>query len=94
MEFLKARTLAAQPKVAPAAPAPPPPPSRNVLAAIAFMRSPEGGNWAISATGQGDFYFGCTRLTGPQLVDRAKRKGWDGSGDMMTVARTLAHLRG
>ncbi|MBB3928837.1 hypothetical protein GGR43_004582 [Sphingobium jiangsuense] len=46
-----------------------------VRAAIEFLRSPEGGSWAISPTGQGDFYFGGTRQTGDQLVERARRKG-------------------
>jgi len=92
-EFLKSRTRARKPMPVPAPQRPYPQPSRDELAAIAFLRSPDGGSWAITATGEGDFYFGCTRLSGAQLVERARRKGWDGSGDMLKIASTLALLR-
>lgn len=49
----------------------------SVRSAIAFLRSREGGSWLITATGVGDFYFGATRLTGEQIVERALRKGWE-----------------
>lgn len=50
----------------------------SVRSAITFLRSREGGSWLITATGVGDFYFGATRLTGEAIVERAKRKGWEG----------------
>lgn len=52
----------------------------SVRSAITFMRGRDGGSWLITATGVGDFYFGATRLTGEQIMERAKRKGWS-SGD-------------
>jgi hypothetical protein len=53
-----------------------PEPDATVRAAIEFMRGPKGGAWLITATGQGDFFFGATRLTGPEIVEKAKRKGF------------------
>lgn len=52
------------------------PTAPEVRAAIAFLRSREGGAWLITATGVGDFYFGATRLTGEEIVVRARRKGF------------------
>lgn len=51
-------------------------PDAAVRAAIEFLRGPQGGAWLITATGQGDFWFGATRLTGPEIVEKAKRKGF------------------
>lgn len=48
----------------------------EVRAAIAFLRSRDGGSWLITATGVGDFYFGATRMDGGQIVARAVRKGF------------------
>ncbi|WP_066770049.1 hypothetical protein [Sphingobium sp. CCH11-B1] len=48
----------------------------SVRSAIAYMRGREGGSWLITATGAGDFFFGAIRLTGDEIVERAKRKGW------------------
>lgn len=48
----------------------------EVRSAILFLRSREGGSWLITATGVGDFYFGSSRLTGDQIVERAYRRGW------------------
>lgn len=63
-------------------PAPMPPPvqpiSIVVRRAIDFLRSPAGGAWPITATGHGDFFFGSSRLTGGELVEKAARKGWEG----------------
>ena len=50
----------------------------DVRSAINFLRGREGGSWLITATGVGDFYFGATRLTGEQILERALRKGWTG----------------
>ncbi|KQX18401.1 MULTISPECIES: hypothetical protein [unclassified Sphingomonas] len=50
--------------------------SAAVRAAIEFMRGPKGGAWLITATGTGDFFFGATRLTGAEIVEKAKRKGF------------------
>lgn len=50
----------------------------HVRGAIVFLRSREGGSWLITATGVGDFFFGATRLTGDEILERAKRKGWKG----------------
>jgi len=54
------------------------PPSPELIAAIAFLRSPRGGAWPISSAGGGDFYFGTTRLTGAEIVAKARRKGFTG----------------
>lgn len=50
----------------------------DVRSAINFLRSREGGSWLITATGAGDFYFGAIRISGDQIVERAKGKGWKG----------------
>lgn len=52
---------------------------QDVQAAIAWLRSREGGAWLITAAGAGDFYFGATRKTGMELIERAARKGWTGA---------------
>ena len=51
--------------------------SPAVHTAIEILRSLEGGSWPISETGQGDYYFGATRQTGEQLIDRARRRGFN-----------------
>lgn len=51
-------------------------PTAEERAAIDFMRGPRGGAWLITATGQGDYFFGATRLTGAEIVEKAKRKGF------------------
>lgn len=72
-EFLRDRVRSRQSKPDPATPPAPPEPGRDALAAISFLRSPEGGGWAITATGEGDFYFGCTRMSGRDILGRANR---------------------
>lgn len=51
--------------------------TEEVRAAISFLRSREGGGWLITATGRGDYYLGATRAAGEDLVERAKRKGFN-----------------
>lgn len=49
----------------------------EVRAAVAFLRSREGGSWLITATGRGDYFLGATRADGGELIERAKRKGFE-----------------
>lgn len=62
-------------------PEPPQAVAPMVQDAIAYLRSPEGGNWPITATGTGDFYFGNSRKSGDELIERAIRKGFHVSVD-------------
>lgn len=60
----------------------------EVQAAIAFLRSREGGSWLITATGAGDFYFGATRKSGDEIVAFARRKGLGASLDLTSHRRS------
>lgn len=49
------------------------PVSIEVQEAIQFLRSREGGAWLITATGNGDYWFGSTRKSAAELLERARR---------------------
>ena len=49
------------------------PVSIEVQEAIQFLRSREGGAWLITATGTGDYWFGSTRKSAAEIVERASR---------------------
>lgn len=45
-----------------------------------FLRTPRGGGWAVSSTGQGDWWVGQTRRSPADMVDLAAKKGFDLEG--------------
>lgn len=65
-----------KPRAAAAATAAPDDAAPDVHAAIAFLRSREGGGWRVSATGAGDFWFESARIDAAAIVARAAARGF------------------